>query len=166
MRLCRVYSAFEEVRHSLVHRRAEIDASGSLIGTSTAGVQLKAVTVEEQEALLRVVQRVTDCMLRVTVGARGTNALLAELDVLSTWSGEPTTGASRVSQPPTLVEVPVSRGQELDLRAIKQRLRATFQGTVHIDVTFTSGNSRHTAHLEDVPDCAVLFEPGDLLWLT
>lgn len=107
-RLTLVYAAFEEARHSLIHRRATTDATGALVGTATSGASLPVVSVAEQEALLRIVQLVAEAIARGSIGTRDRGALLAELDELSAWSGRPATGVVSVRQQPTLIEVAVT----------------------------------------------------------
>jgi hypothetical protein len=53
-----VYTATDELRHSLIHRRVTVDNQGTLTGHDEQGASLTpTLTVEEQEALARAAQR-------------------------------------------------------------------------------------------------------------
>lgn len=164
-RLTAVYIATEQVRHSLVHRSAKTDANNNLVGVDEAGAPLRPLTVTEQEAMLRVAQRVADTMQTGVMSPREETALMAEFDTMAAVTGLPTAGAVVVRHPPVLIDVPVLHGQEINLAAVKARLRGTFPAVGEIDMRFQLGDDTWTAYLEEVPDDTVTFDPEALDWL-
>lgn len=163
-RLTAAYVATEQVRHSLVHRNTKTHSNGDLVGVDDAGGQLRPVTAAEQEAMLRVAQRVAEAIRGGAMSARDKTALMAELDTLSGVTGLPNTGAIVVRHPPVVVDVPIAIGDRVDLVALKTRLRGTYQSAGEIDVRFIVGDDTYTAYLENIPDDAITFDPTALSW--
>jgi hypothetical protein len=163
-RLLASYAATEEVRHSLVHRRATVGTSGELTGTDRQGQPLGPVSEEEQIAFMRAAQRAIASMQQVTLSARDQAAFLGDLDQLARLTGHPKTGADVIEHPPSLVRVPVSHGQEIDADQLKRSLRQRLPSG-EVDVLFSIGDDSYHVWLERIPDGRVLVRP-DASWLS
>jgi hypothetical protein len=73
------YAECEQVRHSLVHRRAQVDSSGALIGHDKFGAQLRPLTEDEQLALCRATQIVATGVINGSLSTRN------RTEVCCTW---------------------------------------------------------------------------------
>ena len=82
-RLAAAYYSTEEIRHSLVHRRAHVDVNGDFVGVDKSGGPLPSLTPIAQEAFLRMVQRVAMAIDSGSLDTRERAAILAELDELA-----------------------------------------------------------------------------------
>lgn len=148
-RLLACYVATEDVRHSLVHRRATTGADGQITGVDVTGRALSPLTKQEQLSLIRAVQRAMDCMQQGQLAGRQERALLAELDGLSAITGIPPSGHTVVTHPPVVVRVPVEDGQVVDFRALRAQVQATFASTPEVDLLFELNNETFEAELEN-----------------
>lgn len=163
-RLLASYAATDEVRHSLIHRRATVGAHSEISGRDRQGLPLRPVSKEEQIAFMRAAQRVIIYMQQATLSSRDQSALLAELDQLANLVGYPATSSSVVQHPPSLVRVPVEVGQEIDMDQLKQGIRRRFS-TEEVDVIFAVGADSYQVWLEHIPDGRVVFST-DAAWLS
>jgi len=69
--LTSTYAATKQARHSLVHRRAEVDpATGTLTGRDDSGQPLVPITAEQQEAVCRAVERAGTAVLAGQISGR------------------------------------------------------------------------------------------------
>jgi hypothetical protein len=133
-RLMTAYAETEEVRHSLVHRRATVGAAGEVTGADRSGNALRALTLDEQVHFMRAAQRAVKYLQQNSLSSRDEAAILGELDKLAGVTSMPSTGHSVVSHPPIPYRIPVEEGQELDLALIKSRIRRTTPTVSEFDV--------------------------------
>jgi len=92
-RLLLTFAATEEVRHSLVHRKALVDNRGAIVGTDRQGKPLTPLSAEEQSAFCRVAQRAGNAVLTGTISCREREDLDAQLDLLVAVHGRALLGA-------------------------------------------------------------------------
>jgi hypothetical protein len=163
--LLAAYVATEEVRHSLVHRRATVGAGGELTGVDRAGAALRPLSKDEQVHFMRAVQRTVSYLQQTTLTSRDEAALLGELEQLSALTGWAPTGHGVVEHPPIPYRVPVEEGQEIDLKLLKDRIRRTTPSVSQFDVRFVIGSKIYEVPLEDLPDEVVRFSRS-ASWLT
>lgn len=96
--LMSVYAGTEQIRHSLVHRLAEVDqATGELTGRHRNGQPLVPITAEHQEAFCRVVQRATLATLAQAISPRERSDLAWNLDQLVNLRGQPPLGGQQMA---------------------------------------------------------------------
>ncbi|MCZ7537895.1 MAG: hypothetical protein M5T61_19505 [Acidimicrobiia bacterium] len=94
--LAATYASTEEIRHSLVHRHAEVDrSSGVLTGRDRHGNQLPPISAEQQEGFCRAVQRAAHATLTGLLTPRERSDLAWNLDQLSHLHGEQPLGGTR-----------------------------------------------------------------------
>jgi hypothetical protein len=103
--LMAVYDATVEIRHSLVHRRVHIDASGSLVGIDRYGQPLRPMRSREQEAFARVVLVASDQALAPRTDARSTTRLVRHLADLAALHGQSTTASAAPDVVPELTVI-------------------------------------------------------------
>lgn len=156
------YAACEDVRHSLVHRRAEISSSGAIIGVDKGGASLRPLIEEEQLAFCRATQLIASAVIAGSLSKRERTELCWQLDQLVAVSGHPSSGVAKPLHPIPVIEVRTPMGQ-LDLKAVKARLRAGNAAATAIDVVFVlPTGERLCADLEDVPDLTTTLDPTAL----
>lgn len=90
--LATVYVRTEDVRHSLVHRKADVDSAGSIVGTDRAGNPIAPVTASEQESFSRMAQRGALVVLAQSMTSREREDLGGHLDRLVALHRQPLFG--------------------------------------------------------------------------
>lgn len=86
--LTKTYAETAELRHSLVHRRAHIDAMDALVGVDDAGAPLRPLSADEQEALARAALRSAEIVTSPTADERTAPDLDRQLNLLAGVHGE------------------------------------------------------------------------------
>ncbi|MFL5343900.1 MAG: hypothetical protein ACJ8AT_03870 [Hyalangium sp.] len=124
--LAEVYRTFEEARHSLVHRRAQVaPKTGELVGQNRTGAPLQPITRDEQVAFCHAVQLVAETVLssggnpvllhpRIDARLRGYLGRLARHHSI-------TLGGGTAQQAPIKVLVTLASGTLLDVPALLSR---------------------------------------------
>jgi hypothetical protein len=163
--LTSTYAATAQARHSLVHRRAEVDrATGMLTGRDDSGQPLVPISAEQQEAFCRAVQRAAMAVIAGHISQRERADLAWQLDQLQAHHQQP--GLIGVQfQPPALLVAPVnlSSGQlVIDIPALIQAAQSSWPGRKQIDATFSFPDGRHfLAEVETAPASVVTIDPDN-----
>lgn len=151
------YAETEQLRHSLVHRRAYTEADGSLTGHSAERAPLRALTVQEQEALARAALRATEMLTGSASGRRAESDLASHLAALANLHGV-RFSADRIESIPRLTVIvdAVPGGSDafvLDLPYIRARqpFRSAPYTDLIVQIRDRPGTSLRGA-LEDAPD--------------
>lgn len=161
-RVLTAYAAAEDVRHSLVHRRAEVDSHGAITGYDKTGAPLRPLVQDEQLAFCRAAQIVATAMIGGSLSTRNRNELCWHLDQLIALTGLPASGISRPTHPVAVVHVLVPAGQ-VDLAAIKTRVRQAHSRETPIDLVFVlPAGDRIYADLDDVPEITATLAPASI----
>jgi len=160
VRLLAAYTETEEIRHSLVHRRAQIGAQGEVAGEDRNKQPLRPMTASELEEFCRAAQLAVDALQHGLDGPRGRNRLLWHLDQLANVTGLPAVGAHEPSQTIPRIGVATDGAADVDWPTIKERLRSTFPQAPEIDVLLELPAGTFLVRLEDAPDTAERFEPA------
>ncbi|HEV2058432.1 MAG TPA: hypothetical protein VGR11_03680 [Solirubrobacteraceae bacterium] len=154
------YVALEQVRHSLVHRRATLGPAGEIVGVDRNGVPLVPLRPAEQEDFCRAVQRAVNALTSGAMNARGRNALLWHLDRIGNVTGLASAGAYEPQDRVPRIELRLDLAQDVDWPKIKAKLSKSFGSEVDI-VLVTATGDRLFAHLEDAPDEEARLDLGD-----
>jgi hypothetical protein len=129
LRLARLYDLWLEPRHSLVHRRAELQPDGTLVGVDRAGQRLTPIAAAAQEAFARAMYLVSEAVLAGSRDTRRENAAKWEVDQLNAHHGLGPLGA----WPPAAV-VPLVRANlqaigdgrfMVDVPSLRRRINQT-----------------------------------------
>jgi hypothetical protein len=163
--LTSTYAATTQARHSLVHRRAEVDqVTGSLTGCDDSGQPLVPITAGQQEAFCRAVQRTAMAALAGHIGRRERADLAWQLDQLQAHHQQPALGGVRF-QTPALLLAPatLSSGQlVIDIPALLQAARSSWWDRKQIDATFSLPDGRHfLAEVDSAPARVVTVDPNN-----
>jgi hypothetical protein len=163
--LTSTYAATTQARHSLVHRRAEVDrAIGTLTGRDESGQPLLPITAEQQEAFCRAVQRAATAVLAGQISRREHSDLAWQLDQLQAHHQQPALGGVQF-QPPALLLAPAtfSGGQlVVDIPALIQAAQSSWPDRKQIDATFSLPDGRHLlAEVETAPARPVTVDPDN-----
>lgn len=161
-----LYAASAEIRHSLVHRLAEVDrVTGQLTGRDERGRPLTPITADHQEAFCRAVQRAAQAALAQSIRRRERSDLAWNLDQLRHLHGRPPLGGHQM-QPAALKIAPTkTRGDRLlvDVPTLLDELRFRFPGRSAYDASFTLPDGQHLlAELEQAPPAEVEVDPAKL----
>ncbi|MHB8440201.1 MAG: hypothetical protein ACYDD4_13740 [Acidimicrobiales bacterium] len=157
--LCDLYATWDEVRHSLVHRKAQVDqATGSLTGFDRTGVALVSVSADDQEQFARLSVEAADVVLKQNLSARQRSVLAWRLNRLAGHHGRaPLADAGPPGNPVRVVvnlEPTESGGWYLNAPAVLQRVRQVFQQATAFDAEChapAGGVERvFLCHLEDL----------------
>jgi hypothetical protein len=155
------YVGAEQYRHSIVHRRVTTGPNGEFIGTDKNKVPLRGLTVDEQIAFCRVVQRVAACVISGDLSGRERRAIGAELDRISALTGLPTRHVQAPAELiPRITVVPVASTVETDMTDVKRTVYADFPQNPEIDVIFRlpdQADLSFLCHLEEAPDQRLFF---------
>lgn len=170
--LCEVYSATVDLRHSLVHRRAHVNASDELIGVDEHGNPLAPFTPEEQEAFARTAQLAAELVTSNPPDARTHADLGRQLNTLSRHHSVALATVTLADVPPrwTVIVDPhqqVAGAYHLDLKLLRSRVGEVFN--VDVIVQFRDRPGQELAgRLEMAPvDDAALIDPNHPPdWLT
>ncbi len=160
------YAGTEDIRHSLVHRRAEVNrSSGELMGRNRHGHQLPPISAAQQEAFCRAVQRAAHATLTGLLSPRERSDLAWNLDQLAHLHGQQPLGGREMAPAPLgIARTRMSGGSVLvDASAILTELRANFPDRAAYDATFELPDGRHLlVELEQAPATEVAIDPDSL----
>jgi hypothetical protein len=164
--LMSAYSDTEQIRHSLVHRLAEVDqTTGTLTGRDEQGQALMPLAADRQEAFCRAVQRAAQAALSGEVAPRERADLAWNLDQLAPLNGRPILGGQPM-QPAPLGIAPLTLNDGnvvVDAPALLDELQRSFPDRTAYDVTFALPDGRHVLiELEQAPSTEVFIAPDDL----
>jgi hypothetical protein len=153
------YSATEQIRHSLVHRRAQVDqATGELEGQDEHGQALTPINADHQEAFCRAVQRAAHAALNQSISQRERADLAWNLDQLEQLHGRPLLGGRQMQPPPLgLARTSMKDDRALvNASALLDELRRNFPDRTAYDATFALPDGRHLlVELEQAPPTEV-----------
>jgi len=158
-----------QIRHSLVHRRAHIDAAKALVGVDDLGTPLRPLSADEQDAFGRAVLRTAELVLAPSSDARIEGDLLHQLSQLTGVHGV-TIGAAGSVPVQIIPELTVSVDPDptsptkyaLDIPFV--RARQTWQTSPYVDlvIAFSDQAGRELrGRLEEAPDEVVAIDPDN-----
>ncbi len=160
------YVGTEEIRHSLVHRRAEVErATGELTGRDRSGQPLVPISAAQQESFCRAVERAASAVLANNISPRERSDLAWNLDQLAHLHGQPTIGGQEMAPPPLAVAPSRMSGASVlvDPSALLSELRANFPDRAAYDASFALQDGRHMlVELEQAPQTEVAVDPDEL----
>jgi hypothetical protein len=164
--LMSVYAGTEEIRHSLVHRRAEVDqATGELTGRDKNGQPLVPITAEQQEAFCRVAQRATQAVLAKAISPRERSDLAWNLDQLVNLHRQALLGGQQMAHAPLALAPTRMSGSAVlvNAPALLGELRKNFPDPAAYDASFELPDGRHLlVELDQAPSTEVAVDPGAL----
>lgn len=160
-RICALYVAWEEVRHSLVHRTARVDpATGELVGQDSSGNQLQAVSAQDQEQFARIASEVSEAVVTGALSPRSVKRLAWRLNQVKAHHG--LADLTDAAAPGTAVQVfanleKLTDGRWLlDARTTLDKARGVFAQANEFDGSFhalVEGKDRtFTCRLEEAPE--------------
>jgi hypothetical protein len=160
------YDATTEIRHSLVHRLAEVDkATGTLVGRDRSGQPLLPITADQQEAFCRAVQRAAAAALTGRISPRERSDLTWQLDQLQAHHQQPLLGGQEL-RPPPLIIAPASMANGhlvVDVPMLRQEAQSSFPEEHQVDATFALPDGRHLiGQVESAPGSVVNVDLNDL----
>lgn len=160
-RLLGAYTGLEEVRHSLVHRRASLTEGGMLVGTDRHGKALPEMTQGEQFAFCRAVSCMLGALDERTLAGRDRNELLFQFDQLGRWHGLPTTGAYERIYPTPQLEVTLDPPYELPLSTLRQKFLGKFGGPeLNLVVRLIGDERSFIIEMETAPEDDLHLDPA------
>lgn len=160
-RLLGSYTGLEEVRHSLVHRRASLNEGGVLVGTDRQGKTLPEMTQGEQFAFCRAVSCMLQALDQRTLAGRDRNELLFQFDQLCRWHRLPTTGAYERIYPTPQLEVTLDPPYELPLSTLRQKFLGKFGGPeLNLVVRFKGDERSFIIEMESAPEEDLHLDPA------
>lgn len=158
--LMATYVATEDVRHSLVHRRAYVDPANALVGHDSSGAALPPLTPGEQEALARAALRAAELVVAARSDPRVEADLVRHLAALHGVHGIALL-SSEVAPflPEIIVQVgndPERRGRYvIDIPALKNS-RSDIGDVADLIVTTADRPGQQLlGRLEDAPDARI-----------
>jgi hypothetical protein len=162
-RLGMAYANTEQVRHSLVHRRASVGSDGAITGVDERNRSLRPLTAEEQEDFCRASLLAAGVVTSGKFDPRVRNRLVWHLDRLASVTNLLTVGAYDPAASVPRIEVEVDP-EGIDLSMLKGRLRDRFPNSPEIDLilVFSGTEQRAIVYLEDAPDGVVQLDPESL----
>jgi hypothetical protein len=174
LRTTRLYVAFEEHRHSVVHRRTRVEANGDVTGSDRAGHPLAPVSVLEQDALSRLAAALAVALIQANASQRQLNMIGWSLDALQRHHGCGVLGAT--PPPATIVRViddmqPVGPGHwQVDGVKLHAHLQEQNLRPIDADAELHALDGHQEilceARLDEVPDAVVEVDPAALpAWL-
>jgi hypothetical protein len=172
-RLCLLYSAWEETRHSLVHRTASVDPqTGALTGHDRSGQSLPPIMATEQEQFARLAVDVCDAVIDNALSLRDRKRMAWRLNQLRRHHQQASLHATMHPNVPVTViadleQLPDGRVR-LDARTALSRARAVFsQADAFNGIFHLSGGeqSAFACNLEEVPDEALFAPSTPPAWL-
>lgn len=162
-RVMATYAATMELRHSLVHRRINVSASGEISGVLSSGVQTSlTVTAEQQLRFCNMVAGATDAILSVSLPKRRLDRLRWVLDELDVLHQMPRYGVPANSGPVPVVLLRAAPNEAqtitINIDDVNRRARAAFQDVSYFDlgILLPDGRTLRCA-LEDAPSGLVSF---------
>jgi hypothetical protein len=164
-----LFSGTVDLRHTLVHRRADVDPDGTL---QPADPAISPLTAGDQEVFCRVAQRLTTAILDQRVDARLALALPAELDLLASHHGQPLLGGVPTQPYRMIVRWPVTAGDSgvsVDRAAIEAAALAAEPAPFYeLELVLPDGRVL-VGRLEGVPADEIVIDPAtplpyDLTW--
>lgn len=170
LRLCALYAATHEPRHALVHRRALVDESGTVIGTMSDGSRLPPLTAAHADAFCRAVQRSASAVLCGRISDREKSDLAWQLDACAAVHGASALGGTELRPPPVIVTpLQLVDGRVvLDVPALLGSIQANWPQLQQFDVAVDlPGGVRLVGELEYAPREIVRVDPAELpFWIT
>lgn len=174
LRATRLYTAFDEHRHAVVHRRTRIEANGDFTGSDRVGHPLAPVSVVEQDALSRLAAALAVALIEADTSQRQLNRIGWSLDALCRHHGCGLLGAT--PPPAAIVRViddmqPVGPGRwQVDGVKLHAHLRELNLQPIDADVELHAVDSHqeilYQARLDEVPDAVVELDLAALpAWL-
>jgi len=167
------YVETEQLRHSLVHRRAYTDASSALVGTNGSGGPLRPLAPVEQEAFVRSALRAAQLVVAANPDSRVEADLIRQLGALDGLHGQALPAVTLLDSLPEITvvvdpEAGETDGYVLDVPALLRR--QPFQGQTHADlvVQFRDRPGQDVrGRLEDAPSEIVIIDPDSPpMWLS
>lgn len=160
------YAATAELRHTLVHRRALI-VDGSLIATDDSGRPSGVrISVGEQQAFCRAVQRAADATIGSGLDARNAGDLAYSLDALGAHHRAGPLGGVEAPQRVVVVQMTPEEidGEILiDIEAIREAAARAVAGERYYDLEVHLGDGRLlTGRLEEAGMSPVRFDTVSL----
>lgn len=166
-RITLLYAETVEARHSLVHRKFNVDSSGSMGIANRTGEPMPSLTAAEQEALCRVAQMVLGIGISQRWNARERAYLSWSLDKLARHHGQPPLGGS-AARPVEIVRIDARRSGEdwvADLANARAHAARAFAHSKFVDIEIhfpNSGLPPITGRLEEAPGgSAVTIDPSN-----
>ncbi len=156
-----LYVRFEEVRHSLVHRTAQVDqTTGDLVGRDRAELPLASVSASDQEQFSRLASELADAVIANRLSDRARRRIGWRLNELQHHHRATTlVGATR---PQTAVDVKVNfeslpnGAWRLNAKAALDRAKSVFQAAAEFNgiVYAVTDNDQRVfrCNLEDAPN--------------
>jgi len=130
LRLAKLYDVWLEPRHSLVHRRAELQPGGALVGVDGAGQPLTPIPAADQEAFARAMYIISGAVVTGSWETRKENAAKWEIDKLQPFHGLSSFGAWAPAAVVPLVkaDLPLADGRRflIDVASLRNRINQTF----------------------------------------
>lgn len=169
--LMEVYINTEDLRHSLVHRRAHTDAANALVGVDDKGNTVRPLSAQEQEAFVRAVLRASELVERGADDRRHDD-LLHQLGVLQGIQSQPIAVTELPSSIPEItvivgVDARLDGGYSIDFAALRER---PFSGATHADLILQfidRPGQELRGRLENAPDERAVINPDNPPdWLT
>jgi hypothetical protein len=163
LRATRLYTAFDEHRHAVVHRRTRVEANGDFTGSDRTGRPLAPVSVVEQDALSRLAVALAVALIEADASPRQLNTIGWSLDALHRHHGCGVLGAT----PPPAVIVRVIDDLQLvgpgrwrvDGVKLHVHLREQNLQPIDADAELHAVDGHHEilyeARLDEVPDATV-----------
>jgi hypothetical protein len=162
---CALYVGTVEIRHSLVHRRAFVDASGCLVGEDASGKQLTPMSSAEQWAFCRGVRRLANVVLAGNMSQREEADVASQLATLAAHG--PTISAPIVTRPPGTLIADLPADGTLDAPALMSAARSTWPGTTWVDLELHTEYGVLVGELDGAPQETAKIDPRNPpSWLT
>lgn len=136
-RVCGVYASTVDARHALVHRRFLLSPAGDMTGIRDRSAVCKPdVTTREQEAFLRVAQRIAAATLASALSNRERSAIAWLLDQLGAHHGQPPLGGAEARAVDTVCinATQTSSGWVVDVNHAAAEVRRVFANRPFYDI--------------------------------
>jgi hypothetical protein len=167
------YAATEQLRNTLVHRQAHVDANGSLTPTESGKPIGRPLTADEQETFCRAVQRAAQAVLSGRLDMRSANDLAFCLDALAAHHGAGTLGGVDAPRRTFIVQVTPEETESeaiVDIDAVRVAAQQAVSDVPYFDLEIHLADSRIlTGRLEDADSSPAhidkLNPPSWLSWM-
>jgi hypothetical protein len=152
-RLAGLYVAYDEARHVVVHRRAEITPAGDL-NVEKGGRTIDTVPADEFAAFIAAVQGAADLVIDASVDTRRHGVVAAHLNDLGVRHGMPPLVAIDPGVTSALVisdlAAPDPGHLRIDVRGLRDAISK--QGHATFDLQLSGGGQTFTCRWEDLPN--------------
>jgi hypothetical protein len=163
----------EQLRNTLVHRQAHVDANGSLTPTESGKPIGRPLTADEQETFCRAVQRAAQAVLSGRLDMRSANDLAFCLDALAAHHGAGTLGGVDAPRRTFIVQVTPEETESeaiVDIDAVRVAAQQAVSDVPYFDLEIHLADSRIlTGRLEDADSSPAhidkLNPPSWLSWM-